>query len=175
MKRENELEKYQNICENCLNIKSNCNNQSENSMKSYLNQRKDSHASTKKYETIELPNGILYNIKSKETTTFKKDSMFKYINDNPKSTLIPKKYTDNYVTEFNYNGQTPLMYSVLINNVNFVKTLLKFDVGKVDDFNKSALDYAYEFYNQQFENLNDLELKSLCTIIQMLEEYEYHE
>ena len=46
---------------------------------------------TKKYETIELPNGILYNIKSKETTTFKKDSMFKYINDNPKSTLIPNR------------------------------------------------------------------------------------
>ena len=169
MKHENELEKYQNICENCNS------QESENLTKSYLDQDKELHALTKEYKTIELPNGILYNIKSKENTTFKKDSMFKYINDNPKSTLIPKKYTDNYVTEFNYNSQTPLMYSVLINNVNFVKTLLKFDVGKVDDFNKSALDYAYEFYNQQFENLNDLELKSLRNIIQILEEYEYHE
>ena len=47
MKRENELEKYQNICENC-------NNQSEKSMKPRFNHRKDSHTSTKKYETIKL-------------------------------------------------------------------------------------------------------------------------
>ena len=125
-------------------------------------------------EKIELPTGILYDIRSNENTIFKKDSVFKYIHDNPKSTLIPTNYLDTYVTEFNYNDQTPLMYSVLINNLSFVKTLLKYDVGKVDDFNKSALDYAYEFNNRS-ENLNCSELKSLQNIIQILEEYEYHE
>ena len=125
-------------------------------------------------EKIELPTGILYDIRSNENTMFKRDSIFKYIHDNPKSTSIPMKYIDNYITEFNYNGQTPLMYSVLINNLNFAKTLLKYDIGKVDDFNKSALDYAYEL-NAQSKHFSSEELKSLHDIIQMLEEYEYHE
>lgn len=125
-------------------------------------------------EKIELPTGILYDIRSNDNTIFKKDCVFKYIHDNPKSTSIPTNYLNTYVTEFNYNGQTPLMYSVLINNLSFVKILLKYDIGKVDDFNKSALDYAYEF-NKRSENLNCSELKSLQNIIQILEEYEYHE
>lgn len=157
----------QNTCENYLNMKSNC-----VFNKNYKNKINDELLVSGK--NIELPTGILYDIRSNENTIFKKDSVFKYIHDNPKSMLIPTSYMDNYVTEFNFNGQTPLMYSVLINNLIFVKTLLRYDVGKVDDFNKSALDYAYEF-NKQSENLNCHEVKSLHDIIQILEEYEYHD
>jgi hypothetical protein len=124
---------------------------------------------------IELPTGILYDIKSKEKTPFKKNSMFKYINENQKSTLIPNEIIDGYMGEYNYNGQTPLMYSVLINNINFVKILLKFDVGRMDDYNKSALDYANELYIEESKNMNEVEIESLQNIIQILEEYEYNE
>lgn len=169
MNHEGKLTADQNICENYLNMKSNNHVLNKICIKTTINN--DLPTSGGK---IELPTGILYDIRSNENTIFKKDSIFKYIHDNPKSTLIPTSYMDSYVTEFNYNGQTPLMYSVLINNLMFVKTLLRHDVGKVDDFNKSALDYAYEF-NKQPGNLNCSELKSLHSIIQTLEEYEYHE
>ena len=66
----------------------------------------------------------------------------------------------NYASETNYSGQTPLMISACLNNTFYVQQLIKFDVGKLDDYDKSALDYAYEF------NANP-------TIIDILEQYEY--
>lgn len=107
-----------------------------------------------------VPSGIMFDITSKEETDFKKDTIFKFIHDNKTSETIPDSYMNNYTTEINFNNQTPLMYSVCVNNFNFVKILLKYDVGKVDDFNKSALDYAYEVGNE--------------LIIELLEQYEYH-
>lgn len=118
---------------------------------------------TKRY--IEIPNGILFNITTTDETNFKIDNMFKYIHDNPNGINIPDEYISNYTTEVNYNGQTPLMYATYIDNINYVKILLKHDVGKVDDFNKSALDYAYE----RKQHVNNDE------IIDLLEQYEYHE
>lgn len=168
MNRDDKLAAVQNTFENYSNMKS-----SNHSLVKKCTKIIDNELTTSK-EKIELPTGILHDIRLNEKTIFKKDCVFKYIHDNPKSTSIPTNYLNTYVTEFNYNGQTPLMYSALINNLSFVKTLLKYDVGKVDDFNKSALDYAYEF-NKRSENLNCSELKSLQSIIQILEEYEYHE
>ena len=101
--------------------------------------------------------------------------IFQFIIENPHASRIPSSLISNYMGETNLNNQTALMLAVIISNEVFVRQLLPIDVGQLDDYNKSALDYAYEFYNQQFENLNDLELKALCNIIQMLEEYEYHE
>lgn len=124
----------------------------------------------------ELPTGILFDITSTDKTTFKKDCMFKFIHDNPRSTSIPDKYLNGYVTEYNYNGQTPLMYAVILNNVDLVKLLLKHDVGKMDEFNKSALDYANETFHK-LKAMNESEkitpeIYSINHIINILSEYE---
>lgn len=121
---------------------------------------------------INTPTGILYNIISNEPTTFNKDSLFKYLYEHKNSTTIPDSYMNDYTTETNFNSQTPLMYSVIINNLNFVKILLKHDIGKVDDFNKCALDYAKEM-SEKLVDENELGINSL--IRQYLEEYEYYE
>ena len=110
---------------------------------------------------IDVPIGIMVDIQSKDETKFKKDDIFKFIHDNPTETVIPDIYLKNYTTEINFTNQTPLMYSVYVNNIHFVKILLKYDVGKVDDFNKSALDYAYDVGNE--------------SIIELLEQYEYNQ
>ena len=110
---------------------------------------------------IDVPTGIMVDIQSKDETKFKKDDIFKFIHDNPTETFIPDIYLKNYTTEINFTNQTPLMYSVYVNNIHFVKILLKYDVGKVDDFNKSALDYAYDVGNE--------------SIIELLEQYEYNQ
>ena len=52
------------------------------------------------------------------------------------------------------------MIAACLNNLFYVQQLLRFDVGKLDDYDKSALDYAYEFNA-------DLQ------IIDLLEQYEY--
>lgn len=126
----------------------------------------------------DLPTGILFDINSKDKTIFKKDCMFKFIHDNPTASEIPDDYLNTYITEYNYNGQTPLMYAVILNNVNLVKALLKFDVGKMDEFNKSALDYANEIYHNLITSNDDKniipQLHSINHIINILSEYEYH-
>lgn len=65
---------------------------------------------------------------------------------------IPQQMLDDYVTELNYNYQTPLMYAVVTENIHAVQQLLIHDVGIVDDFNMCALDYAKE-HLQQLEAL----------------------
>ena len=66
----------------------------------------------------------------------------------------------NYYDETNFSGQTPLMLSVIINNFSYVRQLINYDIGKLDEFDKSALDYAYEF------NVDK-------RIINLLEQFEY--
>ena len=83
---------------------------------------------------INTPTGILYNIISNEPTTFNKDSLFKYLYEHKDSTTIPDLYMNDYTTETNFNSQTPLMYSVIINNLNFVKILLKHGECIVKEF-----------------------------------------
>lgn len=87
--------------------------------------------------------------------------MFKYIYQNPNVDSIPEEIIMNYTGERNFVGQTPLMYAVKIGNINFIRQLLEFDICKLDDEYKSALDYAY-----QFNASND--------IVTLLEEYEYN-
>lgn len=86
--------------------------------------------------------------------------VFNYILHNPNGTSIPTQLLNEYVGETNYSAQTPLMLATIINNLNYVKQLITYDIGKIDEYDKSALDYAYEFSVQP-------------DIIDLLEQYEY--
>ena len=86
--------------------------------------------------------------------------VYNYIIHNPVEKFIPKELLSDYVGEINYSAQTPLMLSAIINNENYVKQLIPYDVGKLDENDKSALDYAYEFNSDP-------------KIIDLLEQYEY--
>ena len=85
--------------------------------------------------------------------------IFQFIIENPHASRIPSSLISNYMGETNLNNQTALMLAVIISNEVFVRQLLPIDVGQLDDYNKSALDYAY-MYNVS------------KTIIDLLEEYE---
>ena len=111
---------------------------------------------------IKQPNGVVDNICNDEFGEINNRvnlPMFKYIYQNPDADSIPEELIMNYTGERNFVGQTPLMYAVKIGNINFIRQLLEFDICKLDDDYKSALDYAY-----QFNASND--------IIALLEEYE---
>ena len=86
--------------------------------------------------------------------------VFSYIIHDPIGDKIPPNLLLNYMGETNYSGQTPLMFAAAIDNVNYVKQLIRYDIGCIDEFGKSALDYAYEF-------------KSIPVIIDILEQFEY--
>jgi len=90
----------------------------------------------KKVTTIALP---------KVEPTFYNDSMFKYIYEHKDMTTVPDDVIDGYITDYNFNRQTPLMYAVVLNNFDLVKQLLPYDVGNIDDFGNSALAYAYKY------------------------------
>jgi hypothetical protein len=47
-----------------------------------------------------------------------------------------------YITEYNLAHQTPLMYASLLDRIEYVRQLLPYDVGRIDDYEKNALDYA---------------------------------
>ena len=85
--------------------------------------------------------------------------VFKFIINNPNADFIPSELLNTYNGEFNLSSQTPLMLASIIGNVNFVKQLIRIDIGHLDVFNKCALDYANEFDSSQ-------EVKNI------LEEYE---
>ena len=87
--------------------------------------------------------------------------IFQFIINNPMAERIPSNLLSNCITETNYLHQTPLMLSVIIGNINFVRQLIPIDIGKIDDDDHTALDYAYEYHAS-----ND--------IINLLEEYEYN-
>ena len=86
--------------------------------------------------------------------------VFDWILHNPFLQRIPDILLKDYVGETNYSAQTPLMLSTVLNNINYVQQLITFDVGKLDESDKSALDYAYEF-------------NSSPEIVELLEQYEY--
>lgn len=111
------------------------------------------------------PTGILDNIESNEITTFSRDCVFKYMYENKQSEQIPDNLISEYVTEYNLNRQTPLMYAIVINNINFVRQLLLKDIGKIDDFNKCALDYAVKYGNPEIINLvSEYELSTFWNV-----------
>lgn len=69
--------------------------------------------------------------------------------------ILDKNYQDlndyeNY--EYNYNWQTGLMFAAYLGDFEAVKSLIK-EVGVLDQFNNSALDYARIGGNQDCINL----------------------
>ena len=52
------------------------------------------------------------------------------------------------------------MFAAAIDNLNYVTQLIQYDVGRLDEFGKSALDYAYEF-------------NAAPAIVDLLEQFEY--
>lgn len=86
-------------------------------------------------------------------------TMFNFIDTHREEQSIPTSLLSNYVTELNYNYQTPLMLAIMLGNIEFVKQLCVYDCGVVDEFNKCALDYAKELNND--------------VIVEILSEYEY--
>ena len=85
--------------------------------------------------------------------------VFKFIMHNPKAEFIPRELLYDYVGSFNISNQTPLMLSAAISNITFVRQLLPVDIGVLDDFGKSALDYAKEF-------------SASAEVVELLSEYE---
>lgn len=128
-----------------------------------------------KEQTLNIPTGVLYDIQSKDDTIFKKDCMFKFIYENQNANEIPIEYYDKYVTEYNYHNQTPLMYATILNNLDLVKILVGNDVGRIDAFDKSALDYAYETHSKLIQTLHvdNEQINSILKIIELISEYEY--
>ena len=115
--------------------------------------------------TIRKPTGILDDIESTDTVVFPRDCVFKYIHYNKDGESIPETYMSEYVTEYNLNRQTPLMYSIVIGNINYVKQLLLYDIGKIDDFGRCALDYAYKYGNQHIIDLvSEYELSTFWNV-----------
>lgn len=96
---------------------------------------------------------------------FQNDNIFTYIIENPSSPYIPNKYLTNYKTPFDHNGRTPLMYSVIINNIHFVQYLIQYDAGYVDNYGETARSIACNIY----KNNNCIILHE---IINILERYE---
>lgn len=86
--------------------------------------------------------------------------VFSFIITNPIDERIPTPLLRSYVGETNYSGQTPLMFAAAIDNLNYVTQLIQYDVGRLDEFGKSALDYAYEF-------------NAAPAIVDLLEQFEY--
>jgi ankyrin repeat protein len=84
--------------------------------------------------------GILDNIISTESTEFTNENslFYKIYNDLPLNDL------NDYITEYNLNHQTPLMYASYLNKLDYVQQLIPYDVCRIDDFNKTALDYAID-------------------------------
>ena len=113
---------------------------------------------------IKSPKGILYDIHESTCDIDEHINLpiFKYIYQNPSSSSVPDNLMNNYTGEQNFVGQTPLMYAVKLGNINYIRQLLRYDICKLDDAYKSALDYAHEF-----DASND--------IITLLEEYELNE
>ena len=128
-----------------------------------------------KEQIVNIPTGVLYDINSKDDTIFKKNCMFKFIYENQNANDIPIEYYDKYVTEYNYHNQTPLMYATVLNNLNLVKILVGNDVGRIDAFNKSALDYAHETHLKLIQTLpvDNEQINSILKIIELISEYEY--
>ena len=84
--------------------------------------------------------GILVDIRSTEETEFlNKNSVFYKVHND-----LPLNDMSNYITEYNLNHQTPLMYAVILNKPEYIKQLIKYDICRIDDFNKTAYDYALE-------------------------------
>lgn len=102
---------------------------------------------------------------STDPTIFIRDSIFKFMYDHPTALTIPDRYINDYVTIYNNSGQTPLMYAVVLGNIFFVVRLLRYDVGKLDKSDQSALMYAYRLYSiRPTQMMHD--------IITLLEQYE---
>lgn len=109
----------------------------------------------------------------KPCAAFYNRSVFEFIYNNPSADAIPESIMSTYITELNYNYQTPLMYAVILKNINLVKQLLVYDAGKMDSFGSSALDYARKALKHS--DPSSPEHTIIKDIIHQLNEYEYKE
>lgn len=109
----------------------------------------------------EIPDSIISSneVKINNKKFIISNPIFQFIIENPHASHIPSSLISNYMGETNLKKQTALMLAVFISNEVFVRQLLPIDVGQLDDYNKSALDYAIMFNASK-------------TIIDLLEEYE---
>ena len=109
----------------------------------------------------EIPDSIISSneVKINNKKFIISNPIFQFIIENPHAPRIPSSLISNYTGETNLKRQTALMLAVSISNEIFVRQLLPIDVGQLDDYNKSALDYAIMF------NVSKI-------IIDLLEEYE---
>lgn len=109
----------------------------------------------------EIPDSIISSneVKINNKKFIISNPIFQFIIENPRASHIPSSLISNYMGETNLKKQTALMLAVFISNEVFVRQLLPIDVGQLDDYNKSALDYAMMFNASK-------------TIIDLLEEYE---
>jgi ankyrin repeat protein len=73
---------------------------------------------------------------------YKENTILNYIKEHPDGVKIPDELLAAYRGEKDINIQTPLMYAVLRNNVDYVSQMLLHDVGVLDEDSKSALDHA---------------------------------
>jgi ankyrin repeat protein len=89
--------------------------------------------------------GVMENILSTDSTNFPNDCVFKRIYDGVEF----KDLLDDYITEFNLAHQTPLMYAVIKADVEAAMELIEFDAGRIDDYGKTAYDYACEKYGPE--------------------------
>lgn len=112
----------------------------------------------------EIPDSIISSneVKINNKKFIISNPIFQFIIENPHASHIPSSLISNYMGETNLKKQTALMLAVFISNEVFVRQLLPIDVGQLDDYNKSALDYAIMFNASK-------------TIIDLLEEYELYQ
>lgn len=112
----------------------------------------------------EIPDSIISSneVKINNKKFIISNPIFQFIIENPHASHIPSSLISNYMGETNLKKQTALMLAVFISNEVFVRQLLPIDVGQLDDYNKSALDYAMMFNASK-------------TIIDLLEEYELYQ
>lgn len=131
-----------------------------NSMKNKIDEYKLSHSTL-----IQHPKHIIINDKLFQISIPVIEFILTYPNliQTNETNILTSQFLTlliNYNGETNYSGQTPLMIATCLNNLFYVQQLIRYDIGKIDEFDKSALDYAYEF------NVDP-------KIIDLLEQFEY--
>lgn len=127
---------------------------------------------SEKSSKINVPKGIIFDIRSDDDTfEFYNRPIFKFMHDNPASNELPHNIMSEYVTELNYNYQTPLMYAVILKNKSLVDQLVIYDVGNIDSFGNSAIDYAEALLNN-IQDTSDPDYSTMRYIVDRISEYE---
>lgn len=128
---------------------------------------------TDKMSSIKKPDGIMHDIRNNETcSSYYNRNMFRFMDTNKTCTEIPQDILAEYVTELNYNYQTPLMFAVILKNKYFVEQLILHDAGCIDSFGNSALIYANLILHET--DISSNEYNTVQSIIDIISEYEHY-